>query len=384
MTEKIEWYKEVLELEPNSKVFLPLAHLYAARNEIDEAVAALEHGLRRHPEHMEARLFLIELLYKAGRQAECTVHVQEMSRLFSSYAHFWQAWAVCLRTAGNAPEMSAALRLMAVNFLYGPISVTTLMEKGLDAVLGELTPVADKVADKVLAAAAPVAEAPVVDAPAAEALAAEAPEAEAPAAPVTAEVKAADTDMADMADMAAPAPHPFAVDPVTEEENDDDVLPADMPLPRDAELDMPVNFAGEEDGAEADAETAATSPAASADALTPAAPRLVVAPAAQADGGAEEGEEGFSLRTRSMAEVLAEQGDVRGALEIYQELEGVAATPEERADLQQRIATLTARLSGQPVLETASEQPLEAVPGKEKLINVLEALAERVEARAQN
>lgn len=133
MTEKIEWYKEVLELEPNSKVFLPLAHLYASRNEIDEAVAALEHGLSRHPEHMEARLFLIELLYKAGRQADCTVHVQEMSRLFSSYAHFWQAWAVCLRTAGESPEMSAALRLMAVNFLYGPISVTTLMEKGLDA-----------------------------------------------------------------------------------------------------------------------------------------------------------------------------------------------------------------------------------------------------------
>ena len=81
MTEKIEWYKEVLELEPNSKVFLPLAHLYASRNEIDEAVAALEHGLSRHPEHMEARLFLIELLYKAGRQADCTVHVQEMKML---------------------------------------------------------------------------------------------------------------------------------------------------------------------------------------------------------------------------------------------------------------------------------------------------------------
>ena len=207
MTEKIEWYKEVLELEPNSKVFLPLAHLYASRNEIDEAVAALEHGLSRHPEHMEARLFLIELLYKAGRQADCTVHVQEMSRLFSSYAHFWQAWAVCLRTAGESPEMSAALRLMAVNFLYGPISVTTLMEKGLDAVLGELTPAAGKIADKVLAASAPVEAAP--QAPAAEEPAAEAPEAEA-AAPE--------------ADMAAPAAHPFAAEPAAEEENDDDVL----------------------------------------------------------------------------------------------------------------------------------------------------------------
>lgn len=367
MTEKIEWYKEVLELEPNSKVFLPLAHLYASRNEIDEAVAALEHGLSRHPEHMEARLFLIELLYKAGRQADCTVHVREMSRLFSSYAHFWQAWAVCLRTAGESPEMSAALRLMAVNFLYGPISVSTLMEKGLDAVLGELTPAAGKVADKVLAASAPVVEAPAAEAPAAEALAAEAPEAEAEA-------------------PAAPAAHPFAAEPAAEEENDDDVLPADMPLPRDAELDMPVNFAGEDDEAQADAEdTLAAEPdVASADALTPAAPRLVVAPAAQADGGAEEGEEGFSLRTRSMAEVLAEQGDLRGALDIYQELEAAAATAEERADLHQRIATLTARLSGQTVLEPATDQPLEAVPGKEKLINVLEALAERVEARAQN
>lgn len=368
MTEKIEWYKEVLELEPNSKVFLPLAHLYASRNEIDEAVAALEHGLSRHPEHMEARLFLIELLYKAGRQADCTVHVREMSRLFSSYAHFWQAWAVCLRTAGESPEMSAALRLMAVNFLYGPISVTTLMEKGLDAVLGELTPAAGKVADKVLAASAPVEAAP--QAPAAEEPATEAPEAEA-AAPE--------------ADMAAPAAHPFAAEPAADEENDDDVLPADMPLPRDAELDMPVSFAGDEESEAGDGDDlAGEEPVASADAVTPAAPRLVVAPAAQADGSASEGEEGFSLRTRSMAEVLAEQGDVRGALDIYQELEAAAATPEERADLHQRIATLTARLSGQPVLEPAADQPLEAVPGKEKLINVLEALAERVEARAQN
>ena len=381
MTEKIEWYKEVLELEPNSKVFLPLAHLYASRNEIDEAVAALEHGLSRHPEHMEARLFLIELLYKAGRQEDCTVHVREMSRLFSSYAHFWQAWAVCLRTAGESPEMSAALRLMAVNFLYGPISVTTLMEKGLDAVLGELTPAAGKVAEKVLAASAPVetaTQAPAAVAPADEALTDDAPAAEA----LAPEAETA----APEADMAAPVAHPFAAEPAAEEENDDDVLPADMPLPRDAELDMPVSFAGEED--EADAEEgdalAETSSVASADALTPVAPRVVVAPAAQADGSTEESEEGFSLRTRSMAEVLAEQGDLRGALDIYQELENAAATSEERADLRQRIATLSARLSGQPVLEAATDQPLEAVPGKEKLINVLEALAERVEARAQN
>ena len=337
MTEKIEWYKEVLEIDPSSKVFLPLAHLYAADNAVDEAVAVLEHGLSRHPEHMEARLFLIELLYKSGRQEACSWHVREMSRIFASYAHFWQAWAVCLRTAGESPEMSAALRLMAVNFLHGPISLSAIMEKGLDAVLGELTPAAARVADKVLASAGQ--EAPqAVGAPETPQTAPEQPEAPLPSA---------------MTEVAAAAA----------EINDDDVLPADLPLPRDAELDMPVGFAAE--------------------APNPVAPRAVIAPAAQADGHAEE-EEGFSLRTRSMAEVLAEQGDVQGALDIYHELAASADSPEEGADLRQRIATLNARLTGQPVLEPVTEQPAEATPGKEKLINVLEALAERVEARAQN
>lgn len=337
MTEKIEWYKEVLEIEPSSKVFLPLAHLYAAGNEIDEAVAVLEHGLLRHPEHMEARLFLIELLYKSGRREACDRHVREMSRLFASYAHFWQAWAVCLRTAGESPEMSAALRLMAVNFLHGPISLSAIMEKGLDAVLGELTPAAAQVADKVLAS------------PAGQ----EAPQAAAP-----------ETPQADPGQPEAPVPSAMTeVAAAAAEVNDDDVLPADLPLPRDAELDMPVGFAAE--------------------APTPVAPRAVIAPAAQADGHAGE-DEGFSLRTRSMAEVLAEQGDVQGALDIYQELAAGAVSPEESADLRQRIATLNARLTGQTVLEPVAEQPAEATPGKEKLINVLEALAERVEARAQN
>ena len=45
MTEKIEWYKEVLELEPNSKVFFPLARLLAEAERTDEAVEILEQGL---------------------------------------------------------------------------------------------------------------------------------------------------------------------------------------------------------------------------------------------------------------------------------------------------------------------------------------------------
>lgn len=86
-----------------------------------------------------------------------------------------------------------------------------------------------------------------------------------------------------------------------------------------------------------------------------------------------------------MAEVLAEQGDLRGALDIYNELAAAATLPEECADLQHRIATLTARMSHQA--EAApSVPPAEGENGRstDRLISMLEALAERVEARAQS
>ena len=67
MTEKIEWYKEVLELEPNSKVFFPLARMLANEGETEEAIEIIERGLVRHPEFLEARLYCIELLHKCGR-----------------------------------------------------------------------------------------------------------------------------------------------------------------------------------------------------------------------------------------------------------------------------------------------------------------------------
>ncbi len=98
----------------------------------------------------------------------------------------------------------------------------------------------------------------------------------------------------------------------------------------------------------------------------------------------EEGDEVFSLRTRSMADVLAEQGDLRGALDIYAELLAAAVNVHERAELQQCVDALMARLEGQSGQdESIAGSPAE-FSGKEKLITVLEALAERVEARAQN
>ena len=113
MTEKIEWYKEVLELEPNSKVFFPLARLLAEAKRIDEAVEILEQGLARHEEFLEARLYLIELLHTANKLEACEKQVGRLTKMFSTYAGFLQAWAACINAAGNAPDTAAVLRFLA-------------------------------------------------------------------------------------------------------------------------------------------------------------------------------------------------------------------------------------------------------------------------------
>lgn len=304
MTEKIEWYKEVLELEPNSKVFFPLARLLAKAGRDDEAIAALEHGLERHGEFLEARLFLIELLYRTGRQDACARQIQRLSAMFASYAGFWQAWAACLSGVEGEADTATVLRFLAAHFLNGPITLHEVLNRGLDTLEG---PAVVKTAP---ATQEPVS-APTPEAPAQAAPAHAVPEQAAPA-------------------VSEPAAHAPA--PLWEEE------------PAEGEAAAPLD--------EPHAE--------------------------------EDGEEHFSLRTRSMAEVLAEQGDIRGALDIYNELAAAATLPEECADLQHRIATLTARLSHQAEApEPAPAPEPESGRSTDKLISMLEALAERVEARAR-
>ena len=315
MTEKIEWYKEVLELEPNSKVFFPLARLLADAGRDDEAIAALEHGLERHSEFLEARLFLIELLYRTGRQDACARQIERLSAMFSAYAGFWQAWAACLSEVDGEADTATVLRFLAAHFVHGPLSLHEVLNRGLDSLEQGGAP----------RTAAPARE-PVKPAAAAP---------EAPAAPVA----AAPEELGEKRVATAPA-----APAVTVEEPAAEAAPLWEEVPTEGgSVTAPAGAPAEEDG-----------------------------------------EEHFSLRTRSMAEVLAEQGDIRGALDIYNELAAAATLPEECADLQHRIATLTARLGHQ------AETPQPAAPPEEetgrstdRLISMLEALAERVEARAR-
>lgn len=306
MTEKIKWYQEVLEVEPNSKLFFPLARLLAQEGDDNEAIRVLEHGLARHGEFLEARLLLIELLHTTGRTDACADQVRQLSAMFASYAGFWQAWAACLATIEGDADTASVLRFLAAYFLHGPIALHDVLNRGLATYLND-------------GGSAPGVQRGVG---------------------------------AGARGTARPAPS----------------------------VAHPATFSG--------ADTAAQTPQApawGAPAMAPhAVPEPHAAPAQPFPRCDEDGEEQFSLRTRSMAEVLAEQGDIRGALDIYNELAAAATAPEECADLEHRIATLSARLA--PHEAPAPAEPADSPdPGKstEKLISMLEALAERVEARAQ-
>ena len=363
MTEKIEWYKEVLELEPNSKVFFPLARMLAEEQRFDEALDVLEHGLERHSEFLEARLLFIEILHQMGRSQACARQIERLSGMFSTYAGFWQAWAACLSATDASPDTASVLRFLAAHFMRGSVSLHEVLDRGIASLLEETRAQAPS-----LAAQAQRPDAGTLSGNAASGEGACMPEkgmtpndASLPLQPEEAEPQASF------------APPPLSSVPAMDEEDDDHLFED----PDNEKFDPAAAMADEEDLPEALEQSSYVEPR--GESLRSSAP--VALPSEEG----EESEERFSLRTRSMAEVLAEQGDIRGALDIYHELAAAAISPEESADLQQRITTLSARLgSVQEVDQQEPPQSEESASGKDKLISMLEALAERVEARAHS
>ena len=105
-------------------------------------------------------------------------------------------------------------------------------------------------------------------------------------------------------------------------------------------------------------------------------------------------EETFSLRTRTMADLLAEQGDYEGALDIYRELLVMAPAGDTRKELEELVEEMRRqagekpkgnggrnRKSGGKSGKSGKQAPT-GLKGKTKLINALESLAQRLEAKA--
>jgi len=451
MKSKIEWYREVLELEPQSKVFFPLARLLMDSGEYEQAQDTLQQGLARHPEYVEARLLLAEVLAHLGREQELETLVQGVSDSMAEYPAFWEAWARYLDAAEDGRDPAMAVRFLAAWLGGQRLSWAQIIQAGLQTLLeeqGDLPPVPDAL--KQAAAMAkrareletrddledaseddseeyagfepglePDAES---DDEADDEPHAAAPDHDASFQEPRASRSPAGGGMAsDMEPVPAPAGKqqqavqmPAQADKPKDKgdggaEKSGDTMDEDEDAAEDVTEDKPPAGPVSQKSLKSFEKALSRTDFEAPDTQGPAAAiehcEEATAPAADAAKGeyfadAEEGdededegnEETFSLRTRTMADLLAEQGDYEGALDIYRELLAMSPSGGARQELEDLVAEMR-RLAGDKAGQgnggrgrkgaaKPQKKGSKGLKGKTKLISALESLAQRLEAKA--
>ena len=264
MSKKIEWYQEVLALEPGSRVFFPLARLFVENGMPEDAVITLRKGLDRHPDYLEARMLLVELLTELEREDEVHEQLERVITPLQDYPAFWRGWARSLPE--DHRDLAVFLMLVSSNLTGDRIKWTDVVFEGISTLADRL--------------------------------------------------------------VGAPLPPPC-----------DSTRSFNVP---NAEL-LPNTSRGE-----------------------------------LKDDVSRPGSGVF--RTKTMADLLASQGDVDGALEIYRELVHSTVSDDRRAEIDKRIAELEATSDEVP----PKQEDAFSAHAKNRLISTLETLASRFEARVQN
>jgi tetratricopeptide (TPR) repeat protein len=306
MRRKIEWYQEVLALEPGSRIFFPLAKLFVEFGQYEDAEKTLKQGLDRHPDSMEARLLLIQVLSYLERFEEAQAHLALVVKPLERYPAFWSLWA--RQSAEKDRDFSVFLMLVASHFTEKPVKWTDVLVEGLhsitDRLLGPLK----------APAKAPRAHAKPADAPAASSNGSDS------------------LGLSERLQNAAPQ------------------MPEHSSA-RSADMGQPLS----DDSPDAPYEGPAPEPS--------------------------------SFRTRTMAELLASQGDFSGSLGIYRELWGRTPDGHEKTELSNRIKSLEEGLAATPKVEAEPRAVVDEDPfgkhAKNRLMSTLEALAARLESRIQ-
>ncbi len=320
---KLEWYKEVLSLEPNSKLFLPLARLLAELGTEDnnadmmnEAFEVLRRGLDIQPEFMEARLFLIELLNTCGCKAQCGAEVARLASLFLSYPDFWDAWREYAITENESSDFTAALGFMSAIMRNKSLSIVQVLEAGLNSLKTNSAPL---FSPETINIAKNIEKSGLAKMPGTSVNQIK----------TCMEKVSADNELAVLDENAEDAEPENTAD-FAEENREEDFaeekgqIPSELAdvLPK-GHIDNYMNFAQQQDTFVQD-KTKSTKETL-AELIKDA--NITIEPV-----------ENSLFRTKSMADLLAEQGDYRGALEIYREL--LAKGYGNKEELEERIADI--------------------------------------------
>lgn len=299
MTSKIDFYREVLAIEPGSRVFFPLAQLLRQEGLVDEAMDVLRSGIGYHPDHLEAKFLLVELLSGQNRLDEAGAVFEGLAALLSHYPSVWTLWAS--KATGLSSDAALALRFLAAAFQGKELSWMGVLEKGLQASTESAVSVAPT--------------------------------------------------------GAAPGGGSWGSSVDLSGDNASAVVPGD---------EDPQGFTLRG----ADEVIALAQRIEALEKRTP----LGELPAECAP------ESSAVVKTRTMAELLAKHGDYASALEIYEELARITTSDQER----QQIAARIQELQTQAATGSSPAKPVEPdrPKAKVKLVSMLEALANRLDARA--
>ncbi len=135
MISKVELYREVLAIEPHSRVFFPLAKILSETNALDEAITVLKRGVTFHPDHLEAKFLLVELLSRQGKENDASENFASVADVLSQYPSVWQLWAK--KTALQSKDSSLAMAFLASYFQGKSLTWSEIFEKGLASVFSE-------------------------------------------------------------------------------------------------------------------------------------------------------------------------------------------------------------------------------------------------------
>lgn len=378
MDQKIAWYQEILELEPSSKIFFPLARLLVRDGHANLAIDVLRNGLAHHKDFFEARLLLIELLHSTGDETACDAEVRILLAFFSDYPKFWSAWGASLAHDGAQNDVSLAMRFIAASQKCADISFASLLDKGLQTLekSSSVPPTQESVFSH--EESFDIGDRPLFD------LALQCTDApELGDAPLRTElVQAMDyADFLMQSGQGSPVDEDFALGEMTTLS-----LNVDMPVEHDVTA-LLANQEGSSVELNSLTGTASVSPVKDSIYVQNTkdyAHEIELLQSIPFYSDVEHKqevitEEMFTLRTRSMAEVLLSQGDVFGALSIYQELLLSEKNEASRHEIQDRIDALRHNKNCCDVVD-AEHEPCH---GKEKLLQMLTLLAERLDSRAQ-
>lgn len=292
MTPKIEWFQEILDQEPNSRVFFPLAKLLFESGNVTKALDTLRHGLEHHPDFLEARLFLIHLLYSIGDMDGCSSESILIANLFNQYPDFWAAWGQSGVQSGG--DFGLYMGLISALALYPDLTLKEFLSYGLKG-LSERKLVGLSHHSNVKQTLPPLKT----------------------------------KSHASSNNMLQPGDDTVDIEELSDSEDFSTIHSEDI---------FPLST-----------------------------------------------NESYTVCTRSMAEILAEQGDIVSAIKIYQELESQATSHEEIVSLQARKVELSEMLArSRTTFDFSSSKTINyTINPQAEVLAMLETLVTRLEKRAK-